>query len=77
MTFNWLTDAAGAPVSYGFIAQDAENVYPQAVTPGVGNPGDANFRPYGMDNSAMVPIAIAELKALRARVAALEAKVGA
>ena len=75
VTFNWTADPAGTPVSYGFIAQDAASIYPQAVTPGHGNPGDEMFVPYGMDNSSIMPVAIAELKSLRSRVAALEAKV--
>jgi len=76
ITFNWDTQAAGAPLSYGFSAQATQPVFPFAVSEGIGNPGDENFMPWGMDLSKMVPLAIAELKALRARIAALESHAG-
>jgi hypothetical protein len=51
----------------GVIAQQAVQVYPQAVTH-VTSPDDW----WGIDYSKYVPVLLAELKALRARVAALE-----
>lgn len=73
ITFNWLTDATNAPASYGFVAQDTKGVFSGAVTEGSGTPGDEDFRPWMMDSGKFMPVAIAELKSLRARVAALEA----
>ena len=71
ISFHWSENPDG-PVIYGFSAQATEPVYPQAVTPGTGVPGDADFQPWGMDASKMVPILVAELQSLRARVATLE-----
>jgi len=52
--------------SYGVIAQQAMEVYPAAVT------YLENEDWYGVDYSKYVPVLLQELKALRARVAALE-----
>jgi len=52
----------------GFIAQDVYPLVPQAVVPA--NEGI----PWMMDHSKLVPILVAELKSLRARVAELEAR---
>jgi len=76
ITFNWDADPTGAPLSYGFSAQATEPVFPAAVSQGEGNPGDENFRPWGMDLSKMVPLLVAAVQALRARVAALESHAG-
>jgi hypothetical protein len=59
--------------SYGVIAQQAMEVYPTAVT------YLENEDWYGIDYSKYVPVLLQELKALRARVAALEggATIGA
>lgn len=57
---------------YGFSAQALNEVFPTAVVPGTGDPGDADFMPWMMDASKLVPIIVAELKDLRARLAALE-----
>jgi hypothetical protein len=68
--FTWKnTDIGGV----GVIAQEANDVYPEAVTP----PGDS-LREDGapefwmIDYSKYVPVLLAELKALRLRVSALE-----
>ena len=53
--------------SYGIIAQQAVKVYPTAVTHNVREDW------WGVDYSKYVPVLLQELKALRARVAALEA----
>ena len=47
-------------------------VFPMAVSPGHGAPGDEDYQPWSMDNSKYAVILIAEIKSLRARVAALE-----
>jgi hypothetical protein len=72
ITYNWAS-APDLPLSYGFSAQATHAVFPSAVTVGTGNPGDEGFIPWGMDLSKLVPLLVAAVKALRARVAALEA----
>jgi hypothetical protein len=54
--------------SYGVIAQQAVEVYPQAIT------HDEEQDWWGVDYSKYVPVILQELKALRARVAELEGK---
>jgi hypothetical protein len=54
--------------SYGVIAQQAVEVYPQAIT------HDEDKDWWGVDYSKYVPVILQELKALRARVAELEGK---
>ena len=68
--FDW---KAGAKDAYGFVAQEAYTVFPQMVNRGDDNP-DKIERTWGIDPSKLVPVLTAEIKALRARVAALEAK---
>jgi len=75
--FTW---AASGADDVGVMAQDAEQIYPPAVTPGRGAPGDADFQPWGVDYSKYVPIllqtlqdAFRKIDDLTARVAALEA----
>jgi hypothetical protein len=58
---------------HGLSAQDAHAIYPEAVTAGRGEPGDDDFVPWGIDYSKLTPLLLAEIKALRIRVAALEA----
>lgn len=67
--FDWKT---GEKDSYGFIAQEVYKVFPQAVKKG--DDGDVISEQWAMDAAKLVPVLVAELKALRARVAALEAK---
>ena len=73
-TFNWINNGQA---DTGFIADELQQVVPQAVI-GQPNAVDANGKPvYQMvDSSApeMIANMIAELKSLRQRVAALEAK---
>ncbi len=68
--FDWKSD--GAHVRLGFIAQEVQLLYPEAVTPPT---GEAELDVWMMDNSKMVPLLLKEMQALRARVAELEAKV--
>jgi hypothetical protein len=68
--FDWKT---GQKNSFGFIAQETFEVFPSAVTKGDDNP-DLIEQQWAMDAGKFMPIAIAELKSLRARVAALESK---
>jgi len=55
--------------SYGIIAQQAVEVYPQAIT------HDEETDWWGVDYSKYVPVLLQELKAVRARLAELEAIV--
>jgi hypothetical protein len=65
--FTWKEHPAG-PARLGFIAQDLHEVAPYAVTVG----DDEKRRPWMVDVSALIPVVIAELKALRKRVSTLE-----
>jgi len=69
MEFEWVADGS---TSIGVIAQDASQVFPGAFTEGNGEPGDEDFVPWQADYSKYVAVLLAEVKALRARVAALE-----
>jgi hypothetical protein len=62
--FNWIKDGRE---DYGVIAQHAQAVVPEAVTHDVGTDG------WFVDYAKYVAILVAEVKLLRARVAALEA----
>lgn len=61
---------------FGLIAQDLYEVFPQAVTPGKGEPGQSGFRPWGIDYSKIVPLILARQKQFERRtnerLAALE-----
>jgi hypothetical protein len=66
--FNWASEEEGAPVSYGFSAQAMHSIFPAAVAEGRGEPGDEEFRAWGMDMSKLIPLIVAEIKALRMQV---------
>jgi hypothetical protein len=72
---NWLQ--APDSWSYGFIAQNVYASVPAAVSKGDDDPdkrpGDEGFEQWGMDPSKLVAVLWAEVRSLRARVAALEA----
>lgn len=72
--FNWRTDPDGTQQP-GFFAQQLHSVYPWAVVPGKGLPGDDDFRAWSVDKSVLMPVVIAELKDSRKRIAALEAAI--
>lgn len=61
----------GGHVDFGVIAQDLHEVFPSAVMPGDG--GEDIETSWGVDYSKLVPLMLAEIQALRSRVAALEA----
>jgi hypothetical protein len=70
--FDWKT---GGKDSYGFIAQEAHAVFPQAVSKGDDEfTNSLEYKQWAMDAGKFMPLVIAELKALRQRVAALESK---
>ena len=68
--FDWLTFTKEKD-DYGFVAQEAYEVYPKMVTVGGDDPAE---KPWGMDASKLIPVLVAELQSLRKRLAALEAK---
>jgi len=72
--FNWLADPT-APKVDGFLAHEAQTVVPEAVT-GTKDAVDADGKPVyqGIDQSKLVPLLVAAVQELAARVAALEAK---
>jgi hypothetical protein len=62
----------------GFLAQDLYKVFPNAVSVGDSGSVDSNGhveKPWGVDYSKPMPVVIAELKSLRARLAADEATI--
>ncbi len=65
--FSWKHDLEHRPEP-GFGAQTTHRIFPWAVTPGT------DEMPWSMDPAKLVVLAIAEIKALRARVAELEAR---
>jgi len=76
VAFEW-TDP-DEPTGHGFVAQDLAEVAPQAVWAGYKNLIDTEEfpHPWGVDFSKLVPYMIAEMQALRKRVAELETKHG-
>lgn len=62
--FNWL--AHPEITAYGVLAQDAYEVFPQAITEG----DDDQGIPWSADYSKFVPVLLAEIKDLRRRLAA-------
>jgi hypothetical protein len=58
----------------GVIAQDVERVFPKAVARGHGEPGDADFVPYQIDNPKLVPILIQALQEAFREIDALKAQ---
>lgn len=71
--FNWLADPT-APKVDGFLAHEAQAVVPESVT-GSKDAVDADGKPIhqGIDQSKLVPLLVAAVQELAARVAALEA----
>lgn len=58
----------------GFFAQEVVPVYPWAVFRGRGEPGERDFRPMQLDDGKLMVAVVAELQALRKRVAELEGR---
>ncbi|ACP24927.1 hypothetical protein NGR_c11420 [Sinorhizobium fredii NGR234] len=74
MTYDWVHAPGESGV--GFIAQDLQAIVPEAVLAGDADPGkvpgDPGFEWWSVDMSKLVPYLVAELKDVRARLAALE-----
>ena len=60
--------------SIGLVAQEAQDVYPDAVAATSGEPGDEDFRPHGIDYSKYVPLLIEALQHAHRRIDELERK---
>ena len=59
----------------GFIAQEVYEVFPDAVSKGSDTFTESEgYKQWAMDAGKFMPLVVAELKSLRARVAALESK---
>jgi hypothetical protein len=65
--FSWKSKPDGL-VLPGFIAQEVFKIVPKACTP----PGKATAPHWQMDEAKLMPLVVAELKALRKRVVELE-----
>jgi hypothetical protein len=72
--FNWLADSQGQKVD-GFLAHEAGAIVPECVV-GTKDAVDAGGKPIyqGIDQSKLVPLLVAAVQELAARVEALEAK---
>lgn len=69
--FKWKSDPNEQTMA-GFFAQEMHRMIPSAVSVGRGEPGDAEFTPWRLDATRALPFIVAELQALRRRVAQLE-----
>jgi hypothetical protein len=79
VTFDW-ADIPSQPTGMGMLAQDLYKVFPDAVFPGdsddkLNKRSAPGFRPWGVDYSKLVPVAVAEIKSLRARAEADEKRL--
>lgn len=66
--FDWKVGGSG----YGVLAQQCYEVFPDAISPGDSDLTQEGAQPWAADYSKFVPLLLAEVKALRARVAVLE-----
>jgi len=67
----WDWKSNGYHEAFGFVAQEEAEVYPAAVA--IGDEEAEIVRPWGRDDSKLVPLLVKEIQALRQRIAALEA----
>ena len=58
--------------SYGLSAQEAFEILPSMVTPGSGEPEEADFQAWGVDQLKAVPYLIAYCKRLEERIQEME-----
>jgi hypothetical protein len=71
-SFDW---KAGGHTDYGFVAQDLYEVLPFVVT--AGDDGENVEKPWGIDNSKMVPVLVKAMQEQQAIITALTARVEA
>jgi len=74
-SFDW--KESGSHVDFGVIAQELEEVAPEAVAKGKDNEDGTIDTPYAVDTSILVPAMIKAIQELNAKVTALEAQLGA
>ena len=65
--------SSGAP-DFGYIAQDSYDLNPLLATPGHGEPGDEDFRPWMMEKGREGPWLAAAIRFMLQRLDALEAR---
>ena len=68
-TFNFKSDPEGAPTSYGFIAQEVQEILPDLVSEA------DNGKQLTLSYTGFIPIAVGAIKEQQTQIAALEAKV--
>jgi Chaperone of endosialidase len=71
--FRWRERPQGMQEA-GFLAQEVYRVLPWLVVPGIGEKGDPDYRPWGMDGARMMPFVITYLQGVERRLAALEGR---
>ncbi len=69
--FRWKS-GPDEPSEPGFFAQEVHRIFSWAISVGRGRKGSKGYMPWQMDQAKLMPVVVAELKALRARVAELE-----
>lgn len=70
--YDWKAGGTG----HGVIAQEAFEVFPDAVSPGEGTPDDGkDYVPWSVDYSKFVPLLLKEIQSLRQNVAALNTRL--
>ena len=74
-SFDWISNKQ--QVDFGLIAQELNDVAPEAVTQGIDNEDGSIDKPWQVDASALVPAMIKAIQELNAKVTALEAQLGA
>ena len=79
VSHDWIND--GHHVEYGFVAQDLQDIIPQAVIEGTNKEDGSMDMPWGVDYSKIVPLLVKSIQeqqalilALTTRISALEAK---
>jgi len=79
VSHDWINDEAH--VDYGFVAQDLQDIIPQAVIEGTDKEDGSMDMPWGVDYSKIVPLLVKSIQELKAiidtqaeRIKALEAK---
>jgi hypothetical protein len=71
-SFDW---KAGGHTDYGFVAQDLYEVLPFAVT--VGDDGEQVEKPWGLDNSKLVPVLVKAIQEQQALITVLTTRITA
>lgn len=74
--FRWKAIPDGSP-QRGALAQEVYLIWPEAVTVGRGEPGDADFIAWSIDWSKLVPLLILEAQETDRRLDAIEAHIAA